>query len=107
MSENCAVLNEDKFDEALKSNEVVLVDFWADWCGPCKMLSPLVEKIASDYKGRVFVGKVNVDDEPMLAEKYGIISIPAVFIFKKGEIAERLIGFRQKAQLAVAIDKHL
>lgn len=107
MSKNCIQLNESNFDEVISSNEVVLVDFWADWCGPCKMLSPVIEEIAADYDGKISVGKVNVDDNASLAERYGIMSIPAVFIFKNGEVKEKLIGFRQKAQISVAIDKNL
>lgn len=107
MSKNCIQLNESNFDEVISTNDVVLVDFWADWCGPCKMLSPVIEEIAADYDGKISVGKVNVDDNTSLAERYGIMSIPAVFIFKNGEVKEKLIGFRQKAQISVAIDKNL
>lgn len=104
MSDKCVMLNESNFDEVLTANDLVLVDFWANWCGPCKMLAPIVEEIAADYDGKMVVGKVDVDESPTLAERFGILSIPALFIFKDGEVKEKLIGFRQKAQIAAAID---
>ncbi len=107
MSGNYVNLNQNNFDEILTENTLVLVDFWASWCGPCKMLAPVVEELADDYAGKVKVCKVNVDDEPELAEKFGIMSIPAVFIFKNGEVKEKLIGLRQKAQFSEALDKLL
>lgn len=107
MSENCVILNADNFDECLKDNEVVVVDFWASWCGPCKMLAPVIDEIADDFKGKAVIGKVNVDDESALAERFGIMSIPSVFIFKNGEVKEKLIGYRQKTQIAIAISKNL
>lgn len=101
------VLTESNFDEVISSNDVVLVDFWATWCGPCKMLAPTIEELANDYEGKVPVGKVDVDDYPSLAERFGIMSIPAVFIFKQGEVKEKLIGLRQKAQISAVIDSLL
>ena len=95
------------FEQTLKENEVVLVDFWAPWCGPCKMLVPVIEELAEDYEGKAVVGKVNVDDNAELAEKFGIMTIPAVFVFRKGEVVDKMIGFRQKAQLAAALDKYM
>ena len=87
------------FDEVvLKSDKPVMVDFWAAWCGPCRMISPLLEQIAKDHAGKVVVGKVNVDQEQALAAKYGIQSIPAFFIFKGGEIAEQFIGAQHSRQ---------
>lgn len=107
MSENCLKITSDNFDGLIASNDVVMVDFWASWCGPCKMLGPVVEEVADDYAGRAVVGKVNVDDCPELAERFGIMTIPAVFVFKAGQVADKMIGFRQKAQLAAALDKNL
>lgn len=107
MNENCVKITSDNFDSVIASNDVVMVDFWASWCGPCKMLGPVVEEVADDYAGRVVVGKVNVDDCPDLAERFGIMSIPSVFVFKAGKIVDKMIGFRQKAQLAAALDKNL
>ena len=84
--------------EVLDSPVPVLVDVWAPWCGPCRMISPLLEQIAKDHAGKVVVGKVNVDQEQALAAKYGIQSIPAFFIFKNGEIAEQFIGAQHSRQ---------
>lgn len=101
------VLNGDNFSETLKGSKPVVVDFWASWCGPCKMLGPVIEELAGDFKGRAVVGKVNVDENPNLAEQYGIMSIPAVFIFKDGKVVEKMVGFRKKEQLAAALEKYI
>lgn len=100
------ILNNNNFDETIK-NGVVLVDFWATWCGPCKMLAPTIEELATEYKGRAVVGKVDVDENPDLAERFGIMSIPSVFVFVNGEVKEKLIGYRLKAQIAEVLDKYL
>jgi len=99
------ILNNNNFDETIK-NGVVLVDFWAAWCGPCKMLAPNVEEIAKEYEGRAVVGKVDVDENPDLAERFGIMSIPALFVFVNGEVKEKLIGYRLKMQIAEVLDKY-
>lgn len=99
------ILNNNNFDETIK-NGVVLVDFWATWCGPCKMLAPNVEEIAKEYEGRAVVGKVDVDENPDLAERFGIMSIPALFVFVNGEEKEKLIGYRLKMQIAEVLDKY-
>lgn len=100
------ILNNNNFDETIK-NGVVLVDFWATWCGPCKMLAPTIEELATEYKGRAVMGKVDVDENPDLAERFGIMSIPSVFVFVDGEVKEKLIGYRLKAQIAEVLDKYL
>ena len=100
------VLNEQNFDE-VTSKGVALVDFWATWCGPCKMMAPNVEDIATEYKGRVAVGKVDVDKCPNLATRFGIMSIPTLIVFKDGEKKEVLVGYRLKMQIAEVLDKYL
>ena len=92
-------LTESNFEaEVLKSEKPVVVDFWASWCGPCKMLAPTIEQIANE-NDTIKVGKVNVDDEPDLAQKYGIVSIPTVILFKNGEVAKTSMGFVAKETL--------
>ncbi len=85
--------------EVLKSDVPVLLDFWAEWCGPCRMLSPIIASIAEEYEGKVKVGKVNVDEEPELAGSFGIASIPTVILFKDGKVADTSIGYRPKEQI--------
>ena len=99
-------LNQQNFDE-ITSKGVVLVDFWATWCGPCKMMAPNVEEIATEYKGKVTVGKVDVDECQELATRFGIMSIPTLIVFKDGEKKEVLVGYRLKMQIAEVIDKYL
>lgn len=86
-------------DEVLNSDIPVLIDFWAEWCGPCKMLAPTIEEIAHEYADKVKVGKINVDAEPELAAKFGIMSIPTVLLFRNGEVCEKSVGFVPKEAL--------
>jgi thioredoxin 1 len=86
-------------EEVIKSEIPVLVDFWATWCGPCRMVGPVVSEIAEEYEGKVKVGKVNVDEEDELAERFGVQSIPTIILFKNGEEAARNVGFAPKAKL--------
>jgi len=91
--------------EVLDSQLPVLVDFWAPWCGPCKMIGPVIEQLAGDYAGKVKVGKVNVDDNQQLAAQFGIRGIPTVMVFKGGETVASFVGLQQKAELAAALDR--
>ena len=101
-------VTEATFDaEVLKSKQLVLVDFWATWCGPCRMIAPILDELAEEYAGRVKICKVNVDDEPALAQRYKIMSIPAVFLFRDGEVVEKMIGERPKQSFADAIEENL
>lgn len=99
------VFNEDNFDsEVLQSSEPVLVDFWAPWCGPCRQLAPVIDQLSTEYEGSVKVGKVDTDQNPNLAVKYGIQSIPTLMIFKNGEVVNQMLGNQPKANLQQALD---
>ena len=106
MAENLIEFTDDNFDtEVLKSNLPVLVDFWAEWCGPCKMVAPIVEEIASDYAGKVKVGKVNVDFNNQVAMQYGIRGIPALLVFKGGAVANQIVGAVPKNDITQILDE--
>ncbi len=102
------ILDEKNFEaEVINSSLPVLVDFWAVWCGPCKVLSPIVEELAKEYEGKLKVGKVNVDENNALAAKYGIMSIPTLKFFKSGKLAGELIGAAPKSSIEQEIKKYL
>ncbi len=107
MSEDMNV-TEQTFDEIIQKSKVpVLIDFWAEWCGPCKMLTPVIEELAAEYGETVKIAKVNVDQQPNLAARYGIRSIPTIIIFRAGEIVEQLVGMQAKEALKAKLDSLL
>jgi len=106
MAESLIEFTDDNFDtEVLKSNLPVLVDFWAEWCGPCKMIAPIVEEIAGDYAGKVKVGKVHVDFNNQVAMQYGIRGIPALLVFKGGSVANQIVGAVPKNNITQILDE--
>ena len=108
MGEHTQTLSDSNFDESvIKSKVPVLVDFWAEWCGPCRMIAPTVETLAEDYQGKITVGKLNVDDNPNTAMQFGIRSLPTLLLFKDGDVVESIVGMADKTQLQAAVDKVL
>ena len=108
MSDTIVYLTDDSFqNEVLESAEPVLVDYWAEWCGPCKMIAPLLTEIASEYQGKVKVAKLNIDENPQTPPKYGIRGIPTLMLFKDGNIEATKVGALSKSQLTAFIDTNL
>lgn len=101
------VTSENFQQEVMAASVPVLIDFWATWCGPCRMVAPIVEEIAEEYDGRLIVGKIDVDEEEALAMQFGISSIPTLLLIKDGETCETLIGYRPKADIVRMIEAHL
>ncbi|MGL1901748.1 MAG: thioredoxin [Fibrobacterales bacterium] len=100
-------ITEADFEDAIAANKPVVVDFWATWCGPCRMIGPVLDELAADYGDTVSIVKVNVDEEPGLAQKFGITSIPNIKVFKNSAEIENIVGAAPKASLKASIDKHL
>lgn len=92
-------VNKDNFDEIVNGDKPVMLDFWAEWCGPCRMVGPIVDELATEYEGKAIIGKVNVDNEQELAAKFGVRSIPTILFVKGGEVVEKSVGAVPKTQL--------
>src|SRR5690348_16622882 len=108
MGHNTFEVTDENFqNEVLKSDTPVLVDFWAEWCGPCKMIAPLVEELAKKYDGKLRVGKMDVDNQPDVPQMFGIQGIPTLILFKGGQPVQQIVGFRSRDQLDAAVSKHL
>ena len=108
MSEGIVYLSDDTFeDEVLKSTDPVLVDYWAEWCGPCKMIAPILDEIAKDYGGRLKITKLNIDENPKTPGEYGIRGIPTLILFKDGNVEATKVGALSKSQLTAFIDSNL
>jgi len=105
-AQNIVTLTTDNFDqEVTKSAKPVLVDFWAEWCGPCKMVAPILDELATEYDGKVKVGKVNIDDHQNLATQYRINSIPTLLFFKNGQVVDQVVGLRSKKDFKAKLDQ--
>ena len=100
-------LGDADFDQVVNGAKPVFIDFWAPWCGPCRIVGPIVEELASSYDGRAVIGKMNVDDNPIVAQKFGVTSIPTMMMFKGGKLVDRMVGAAPKAALQGFIDRNL
>lgn len=108
MKDNVAVFTKENFEyEVLKSDKPVLVDFWAQWCGPCRAVAPIISELAREYDGRIKIGKVNVDEENELAAQFRIMSIPTVLLLKYGQTVERIVGTRSKREFMEILDRNI
>lgn len=108
MSEDILHVTDDTFEtDVINSSDPVLVDYWAEWCGPCKMIAPILEEIASEYSGKIKVAKINIDDNPQTPPKYGIRGIPTLMLFKNGEVEATKVGALSKSQLTAFLDSNI
>ena len=108
MSEHIVHVTDDNFDaEVINSDGAVLVDYWADWCGPCKMIAPILDEIAGDYAGKIKIAKLNIDENPNTPPKYGIRGIPTLMLFKGGEVEATKVGALSKSQLTAFLDSNI
>ena len=99
-------VTDENFEETIKKNKLALIDFWANWCGPCRALAPTIQELAKEYNGKALVGKLNVDENPATAERFQVFSIPTMIIFKNGSETERLVGLCPKSRIADMLKKH-
>lgn len=105
-SPNVVTFTDQNFaQEVLQSSTPVLVDFWAEWCGPCKMIAPVLDELADEFAGRVRIGKVNIDEHQSLATQYGVRAIPTLLVFKQGEVVEQMVGAKSKRDLKASLDR--
>jgi thioredoxin 1 len=105
---NITTLTTSTFDEVVKASDVpVVVDFWAEWCGPCKMIAPILDEIATEQAGKVKIAKLNVDNDPELAQRFDVMSIPTLIVFKNGQAAKRMVGAKGKGQLLQELNEFL
>jgi thioredoxin 1 len=108
VSEDILYVTDDTFEaDVINSSDPVLVDYWAEWCGPCKMIAPILEEIASEYSGKIKVAKLNIDDNPQTPPKYGIRGIPTLMLFKNGEVEATKVGALSKSQLTAFLDSNI
>jgi thioredoxin 1 len=109
MAETKAVqqITDGDFEQILNAGKPVFVDFWAPWCGPCRLVGPIIEELAPNYSGKAVIGKLNVDDNPMVAQRFGVTSIPTMMMFKDGKLVDRMVGAAPKGQLQQFIDRNL
>ena len=106
MSDKTVKITDENFEElVINSDKLVIVDFWAEWCGPCKMLNPVIEELSNDFADKAIIAKVNVDESPNIAQKYSVRSIPSLLFFSKGSVIEQLIGVSSKEDIAGIIEK--
>jgi len=106
-SDKVQTITDDNFDSTINGGKPVLVDFWAEWCGPCKRLAPTVDELAAHYDGKIVVGKLNVDDNPNTTFKFSVRGIPTLLLFKGGQVVEQVVGLADKDSLKKVIDKHV
>lgn len=107
MAQDPVHITDSNIDEIVKQNSVVVIDCWAEWCGPCRMLAPIIEELAEEYAGRAVIGKLNVDENPKTSMKYQLMAIPTLLFFKDGELVDHVVGVVPKQQITRVIEKYL